>query len=485
LLIKPLGPAQLKEYIYVLGASFIKLAQILATRADFFPEEYLNELKDLHDDIPKMSKKDFDKVYERAFGKNGCFNNFIENPIASASIGQVHQAVLKDGTEVAVKLRRLNIDKVVNADIRILNMFNLVFKPLFSEYTKNSVEAVIAEFTVMIRKEVDLYVELQNLKKFSVVYKDSGIRFPVPYDAYCSSDALVMSFEYGYRFDDKRVLSRLNISFEKIMGKLVYFYTQQMLVRGFFHADPHPGNLLVTAEGELILLDFGMVKRIGEFTRRSMIEIVKAANERDFETYIRACKKLGIIASDAPDNLLQEVAERVFDIFSDETLDSKSMRLLAFEVLQSMKNLPFKLPQEAIYVMRVSSIIEGLGTNYIESFNGIKDILPILRENLPKAMGLDERILDQIKDELIDAPFTFKKIKSIINTMSDASLEVKISKESIDFIRERSRSYYRPIAYGILTIIAGFFIIFLGYEHSKIVGSAVFTLGLLKVFFSI
>lgn len=486
LFMKPLSPVRLKEYIYALGASFIKLAQVLATRADFFTEDYLEELKNLHDDIPPMRSEDFKAVFKRAFGgKDGCFSSFDEEPIASASIGQVHHAVLQDGTEVAVKLRRLHIEKVVNADIKILTFFNGMFKPLFSEYTKNSIEAVIAEFTDMIRKEVDLYTEMFNLKKFIQTYPDSGIKFPKPYEKYCCSDAMVMSFEHGFRFDDKHMIEKHNIRIKDIMGKLIYFYTQQLLVTGFFHADPHPGNLLINEAGELILLDFGMVKRINEGTRRAIIEILKAANERDFETYSRACKKLGIIAVDAPENLFQDAAERMFDIFSDEELDSKSMQILAFEVLNTVKDMPFKLPQEAIYIIRVSSIIEGLGTTYIPNFNGIKDILPILKDNIPRALGMDGRIITQIRDELIEAPFTFKKIKKIINNMSDDSLEVKISKESIDFIRERSRIYYRPIVFGLLLIVCGFFIVFLGLEHSRLIGSLVFGAGVVRIIFTL
>ncbi|WP_238320631.1 ABC1 kinase family protein [Limisalsivibrio acetivorans] len=484
-MIKPLRPARLRAYIQALGASFIKLAQVLATRADFFTEEYLDELRGVHDDIPKMSHEDFRKVYEKAFGERDPFKTFLENPIASASIGQVHHAVLMDGTEAAVKLRRYDIEKIIRADIKILRFFNRIFKPLFSEYTKNSIEGVIEEFTNMITREVDLYVELQNMKKFAETYPNSGIRYPEPYDKYCSSDALVMSFEHGFRFDDRRVLERLNVSFEEVMEKLIYFYTDQMLVNGFFHADPHPGNLMITPDGELILLDFGMVKRISERTRKSIIEIIKAANERDFETYIKACKKLGIIGVDAPDNLLQEVAERMFDIFSNETLDAKSMQTLAFEVLNSVKNLPFKLPQEAIYIMRVSSIIEGLGTNYIDNFNGIKDILPVLKENMPRALGIDDKFIEFLKGEAIEVPFTLRKMKKIINDVSDNSLEIKISKESIDYIREKSRSYYRPIVNGAMLVVVGFFVVFLGFDKSEYVGSAFFFVGMLRVFFAI
>jgi ubiquinone biosynthesis protein len=485
LLIKPLSPVRLKEYIYALGASFIKLAQVLATRADFFTEEYLEQLKDLHDDIPAMRHEEFKVVYERAFGGKDSFSYFDDVPIASASIGQVHKANLKDGTEVAVKLRRLNIEKVVNADIRILTFFNGLFKPLFSEYTKNSIEAVILEFTDMIRKEVDLYTEMFNLKKFIITYPNSGVKFPQPFEEYCSSDAMVMSFEKGFRFDDKAMIEKYKINIRDIMGKLIYFYTQQLLVMGFFHADPHPGNLLISEDGELILLDYGMVKRIHEGTRRSIIELLKAANDRDFETYIRACKKLGVIAVDTPQNLFLDAAERVFDIFSDEKLDSKSMQLLAMEVFKTVKDMPFKLPQEAIYILRVSSIIEGLGTSYISNFNGIKDILPILKDNLPRALGMDGRIFTQIRDEIIEAPLTYKKVKKIINNMSDDSFEVKISKESIDFIRERSKNYYRPIVFGMLLMVSGFFIVFLGLEHSRLLGSLVFGAGVLRIIFTI
>lgn len=485
LFFKPLNPLELKKYIYGLGASFIKLAQVLATRADFFSQEYLEELKELHDDIPRMKKQDLKEVYEKAFSDNDFFEVFEDTPIASASIGQVHRAFLKDGTEVAVKLRRLNIEKVVNADIRILNFFNKLFKPLFSEYTKNSIEAVIVEFTDMIRKEADLHTELLNLKKFRSVYADSGVHFPIPYEKFSSPDALVMSFEHGFRFDDRKNLERLDISIRDIMGKLVYFYTQQMLVRGFFHADPHPGNLLVNEKGDLVFLDFGMVKRIPEDTRRAIIELIKSSNERDFETFIHACKKLGIIAENAPDALLQDAAERMFDIFSDDTLDSKSMQLLAFEVLNTVKTMPFKLPQEAIYMLRVGSIVEGLGTTYINNFNGIKDILPIIKENLPKAFGIEEQFFNTVKTEFIELPLTYKKLKKIMNTMSDGAFEITLSHRSVEYLKERSRIYYRPIAYGALMMVTGFFIVFLGFDYSAPIGSVVFSLGLLKILFSI
>ena len=234
--LSPLGPKELKITISKLGASFIKLAQVLATRSDFFNAQYLEELKTLHDNLQSMSTKEFKIVFESSFANKEIFTEFDEIAIASASIGQVHKATLRDGTKVAVKLRRHGIKQQVLADIKIITFFNKIFKPLFSQYTKNSIEAVITEFSKMIRQEISFKTELQNLISFSQTYKDSGINFPVAYEKFCSDSAIVMSFEEGFRFDDKENIFKHKIDFNKIIKNLVVFYTDQMLIKGFFHA---------------------------------------------------------------------------------------------------------------------------------------------------------------------------------------------------------------------------------------------------------
>ncbi len=483
LIFKPLSSKRLKVVIQELGASYIKLAQVLATRADFFSGEYLAELKTLHDKVEPMREGELRLLYERSF-KDDNFKSFDLNPIASASIGQVHQAYLKDGTKVAIKFRRLGIKSRIEADIKILKFFNRLFRPLFSHYTKNSVEAVINEFSIMIKEEVDFIHELKNLKKFSSTYRDNGVRFPKPFEEFCSKDVIVMSFEDGFRFDDKENLSKIGVKFEDIMGKLIYFYTKQMLINGYFHADPHPGNLLINKSGELILLDFGMLKKIPNQTRMAIIELIKSANERDFELFITACKRLGIVAHDAPQMRMQELAESMFDIFGDENLDATSMQDLAFSLLESMRDLPFKLPQEAIYMLRVSAIIEGLGTTYISNFNGIKDILPILQKHIPMALGGNEKIARLIKSEIKGIPLTARRVKKIITDLSEHALQVHMQSDSIDLMIERQKRYFKPIGRGLLLIITSFFIVALdrGYDNIAI---TLFLLGALGIFINL
>ncbi|WP_348653155.1 AarF/UbiB family protein [uncultured Sulfurimonas sp.] len=456
---KPLTPFKLKAVVVSLGASFIKLAQVLATRSDFFDKEYLEELKMLHDSLPAMSTKEFDQVYNRAFNKDS-FKSFEYEPIASASIGQVHIAYTHEDEKVAVKLRRATIHEQVMADIKIINSFNRLFKPLFSHYTKNSIEAVISEFSKMIQEEVNLSIELNNLLKFSSVYKNAGIRFPIPHTSLCREDALVMSYEEGFRFDDKESILKNNIDFKSIIATLVDFYTTQMLINGYFHADPHPGNLLVSKEGTLILLDFGMVKTIPNNTRVAIIELIKAANEQDYERYIAANKKLGTIAYEAPIAELAEFTSKMFEIFSNDNLNSESMQQLAFDVLASTRNLPFKLPSDAIYILRVSAIIEGLGTTYIENFNGIKDILPILQKNIPKALGAKDSIVETLKDEISDIPFLVKDFKNAMKKISSNELDVEISNDQIEWIKKdlhtAVKSYFISFAFllgGIFTLL--------------------------------
>jgi predicted unusual protein kinase regulating ubiquinone biosynthesis (AarF/ABC1/UbiB family) len=311
----------------------------------------------------------------------------------------------------------------------------------------------------MIIQEVSFINELRNIKEFSQVYKDSGIKFPIPYEEFCSNEALVMSFEEGFRFDDKENLLKYNINFKPLMAKLVDFYADQMLLNGYFHADPHPGNLLVSTEGELILLDFGMVKRIPNDTRIAIIELIKAAHEQNYELYISANKRLGTIAYEAPTAELAEFAAKMFTIFSDENLTNESMQQLAFEVLESTKDLPFKLPSDAIYILRVSAIIEGMGTTYIQNFNGIKDILPILQNNIPKALGSKNGIIDVVVQNIKDIPFFLQDTKISMKKIAEGRIGVEVLDEQLYWISKELKEYAGAIIKGFLLIMAGFFIL--------------------------
>ncbi|MBN1957232.1 MAG: AarF/ABC1/UbiB kinase family protein [Desulfuromonadales bacterium] len=458
LLWRPLSPDQLVSNIRSLGASFLKLAQVLATRADFFDSAYLSALRQLHDRMPAMTRTHQKKVFERAFPDPGVFSSFEETPLASASIGQVHKAILKDSGEIlAVKLLRYNIQLQVRVDILLLNIFLRLFQRLFTDQTRHSIESVLRAFTQVILQEVSMYQELANLEHFSQVYADAGVRFPRPYKDYCSDVALVMSFEEGFRVDDAAAVAQLQGGFEGLMRRLVLFYTEQMLVKGYFHADPHPGNLLVSPAGELILLDFGMVSRIPNAMRQAMIYAVKAAYERDFDMLVSATRKMGILTEESDPRSLSAVAESLFDIFDSDQLDARSMQELAFGILNILSDQPFKLPQDVIYVMRVSSLIEGLGTQYIENFNGIKDILPILKQNLTRALGEKGPTIDSFKHELIQLPLTITKARRVIDLADQGDLVVRMSTADRRYLLDHLGRYLRTLGWLLFWLALAFY----------------------------
>lgn len=481
---RPLSPEGLLSTIQRLGTSFIKLAQVLATRADFFEAEYISKLRELHDSLPQMRSADFDKVFVDAFGDGAIFESFERSAFASASIGQVHIARLaKTGEKVAVKLRRHRIDLVVRQDIRILSFFLRLFRPLFSDDTRNSVESVLEAFSSMILKEVDMAVELTNIEKFRDIYGNSTVQFPRPYPQYSSRLALVMSFEEGVRFDDHAALHKLKVSFPELMEKLVLLYTEQMLIKGYFHADPHPGNLLVNSQGELILVDFGMVTRISNETRLAMISIAKAAYERDYGMLVSSAKKLGIITNAARGEDLEELCEQIFNIFDNEALSASSMQQLVFDLLQSMRHMPFKLPQEIIYVMRVSAIIEGLGTTYIPNFNGVKDILPILRANLPRALGAGGNIFKGFVNELKQLPHVVPTLRKILDETHEEGLRIQLSRYENDRWRAEIEKLHRRSLAVMMLLASAFYVRGLPISYSLEISVVLFILAILRLVF--
>lgn len=481
LLLRPLPPDALKESILDLGVCFIKLAQVLATRADFFSPEYLAELRTIHDEVAPMPEADLEIMYRRAFGESPPFIWFDQRPIASASIGQVHAALLPGEVKVAVKIRRKNIEHRVRLDLRILRGLLFVFRPFFSRYTRNSLEAIIAEFAVMIVREADMAIELENLRRFKEKYSHIDVRLPDYYAEYSSSDALVMSFERGTRIDNVVALQAKGIDFERLVHKVIEFYTEQMLVQGFFHCDPHPGNLLVQDDGRLVLLDYGMVKRLPEHTRIAMIEYVKAAHDRDYDVYVAACKRLGVVAASAPEDEIREFAERMFSIFSNQNLSASSMQALALDVLDSMRDLPFKLPQEVIYVLRASALIEGLGTNFLDNYNGVKDILPVLVKNLDRALGEEARLFPNLKKELTSLPLTLRRIKTIITDLSDGSMRVRLNNETVEILEVRIAKLLRPVVAGVGLILAAVFLQGASFQGHTTLAWICFLAGVLRL----
>jgi ubiquinone biosynthesis protein len=225
-----------------------------------------------------------------------------------------------------------------------------------------------------------------------------------------------------------------------------------------------------------------MVKTVPNNSRVAIIELIKSANEQDYESYIAANKKLGTIAYEAPTAELAEFTAKMFEIFSNDNLDSESMQQLAFDVLESTRELPFKLPSDAIYILRVSAIIEGLGTTYIENFNGIKDILPILQKNIPKALGAKESIVETLIDEIKDIPFIAKEFKSALKKISANELQVELSNDQLGWIKKELKEDVKFYLTSFSMMFGALFILLYDKEF-KAVALGLFLFAIARIFY--
>ncbi len=218
-----------------------------------------------------------------------------------------------------------------------------------------------------------------------------------------------------------------------------------------------PATCWSAPRGELILLDFGMVSRIPQSMRQAMIYAVKAAYDRDFELLVSATRRMGILTEESDFAGLSSVAENLFEIFDSDHLKASSMQELAFGILDVMHDQPFKLPQDVIYVMRVSSLVEGIGTQYVENFNGIKDILPILRQNLPRALGEGGLSFERLQHEFMQLPITLSKARKVVELAEQGDLVVRMASADRDYLLERLGKYLHGLGRLIFLLALAFY----------------------------
>jgi ubiquinone biosynthesis protein len=200
-----------------------------------------------------------------------------------------------------------------------------------------------------------------------------------------------------------------------------------------------------------------MVSRIPQDMRQAMIYAVKAAYERDYQLLVGATRRMGMLTEESDGGDLSRIAESLFAIFDSDQLDASSMQELAFGVLEVLHDQPFKLPQDVIYVMRVSSLIEGLGTQYVENFNGIKDILPILRENLPRALGEDRGVVERLKRELVQLPLTLSQARTVIEQAQQGDLTVRMARADRDYLVAKMGKQLRRLGLMIFFLALAFY----------------------------
>jgi len=360
--------AEYREKAIKLEGLLIKVGQFLSTRADIMPEVFLKELADLIDQVPPVPSHISKKILEQEWGQNleNHLSEISDKPVASASIGEVYKGKLHNGQEVAIKIQRHNIDKIIQTDFKALRIVLWITR-VFTKFGKESdTKALYKEIVSIIGNELNYQKELKNGRYFQKKFHDSKDYYiPQFYEEFCTKKVLVMEWIEGRKVTDLSYFKKHNID-RKITGRRVFqFFVDQLFDYGMFHADPHQGNILVTKEGMIVILDFGMV---GEISRNESVIIRKMIQGfvlDDYQLAIDQLQELGFLLPHANKFKLASLLKTYVDMYLEKGikhLDQETVEEIFKDLKEIVREQPIQLPAEFAFLGRAASIGVGVLT---------------------------------------------------------------------------------------------------------------------------
>jgi predicted unusual protein kinase regulating ubiquinone biosynthesis (AarF/ABC1/UbiB family) len=416
----------LKEKLIELGPTFIKMGQSMGTRADLLPLPFVKELGTLVDQVPPFPNDVAFSIIEHELGCkiNEVYAEFELEPVAAASLGQVYRARLHTGEEVAVKVQRPNLEATIKGDIVILKKV-ANFAERFPHLNENADwPGMLREFDTTVHEEMDYVAEGKNAERFRDNFKNwSNIHVPTIYWNATTKKVLTMEFIHGTKVTDLEDQARRNIAPSKVNRLLIKTYLKQLLEDGFFHADPHPGNLLVMPDGRVAFFDFGMVGRITPELQAKMIDAFFHVVEKDPAGIAEDLIDLDFLKPGTSPKVVRPVVERMFEFHFNKKLKDVNFKELTYDLADVMYDYPFRLPSNFTYIMRALMTLEGIGIVTDPEFNFFETAKPYAKEFMLRREGKDFRkafvgkLLGRDEGGKIDWDRTWKLAKMAFRTV--------------------------------------------------------------------
>jgi predicted unusual protein kinase regulating ubiquinone biosynthesis (AarF/ABC1/UbiB family) len=422
---------RLTSAIASLGATFIKLAQIFSSRADLLPEPYLSALGTLQDQVPAVSPGAVRRVVEAELGRpvSEVFEEFDDTPLAAASLGQVHHARY-EGEDVVVKVLRPGVEEQVALDLdlsfRILFWLNV----LFPTHQVHGITNVVREFSVRVGEEMDFRSEAENIGRFQQAFhNDPAVRAPRVYGAVSTRRVLVMERLRGTKVD--RLHERFesgDLDFEDVMERLTGLYLRMLMMDGFLHADPHPGNLLIAEDGGIVVLDWGMALEVPRWTRDTILSLALAVEREDLDSMINGMYRLGMISPEVARGDIREAALEVMKIMERaRSSHQERVQEIMQQVWDTFYTWPLLLPQELVYFFRAAVLLEGIGFRYDPGFNGLILIRRVIRQYRSRIVRETAREpVARAKDLMEEAVSALRSVRDLINRLERDEMRVRV-----------------------------------------------------------
>jgi predicted unusual protein kinase regulating ubiquinone biosynthesis (AarF/ABC1/UbiB family) len=425
-----------------LGVLMIKLGQFLSSRADLLPEQALSVLAALQDEVPAEPFSHVLYLIEAELGKpiTEIFSTFERKATAAASLGQVHKAVLSStGEEVAVKVQRSNIDQLVRMDLNSLKFVIRVIMRFVDTSKFIDLMAVYREFERTVYEEIDYITEAANCKRFKEMFEDDPtIYIPRVYDEYTTRRVLVLEWIDGIKINDYTALEAAGIDRLEAANRTVQAYFHQFFDEGFFHADPHPGNIFVKqgmpGNGPIIeFVDFGMVGSLTSNMKKSMKDLFLSFVTRDSETMVQALSQLGFIGKGANISAIERGLSLMLEQFYGISLgEARELDIpdVANEVSQLLYGQPFQIPAQFAFIGRAVSTLVGVSTGLAPNFNFVDLAVPYAR----KFLGLNTedigKTIQQLLGQLLETVNTLLKmprsLERILNKLETGQFVINL-----------------------------------------------------------
>lgn len=418
-----------RKVLEELGPTFIKLGQILSTRPDLIPRQYIEEFKKLQDQVPAMDFEDLISKIKEEFNQpyQELFKEISKTPLATASIGQVHHATLKDGKQVVVKVQRVGIERTVETDLEIMsNLAQVLEDRIFSESMIKPVD-IVDNFSNIITKELDYRVEGRNALKFNKNFKgESKVIIPDIFWKLTTKRVLTMEFMEGKK------LNRLDdVAKNKRLAKLIArTFMKQILIDGFFHADPHPGNIILSSRDRLALIDFGMVGQLSAEDKEAVASLFIAIINKKIDKAIEELLDLGMVDHDIDLKSFERDFHRIVEQYYGAKLEEVDLAAIINRLFDLSFKYQIKLPVEFILLAKSLVTVEGIVEEIDPQFNIVTVAKPfiyqILRQKLDPRRILKDfsegvHDLSQILLELPD------ELKQFLSTIKGNNLKINLN----------------------------------------------------------
>ena len=439
-----------------LGPTFIKLGQIMSNRPDILPEPLLIELEKLQDSVPPMPNEEAEKMIEQELGKPiaELFKNFDPDPIASASIAQVYRAELFSGEKVAVKVQRTGIQKIIETDLEIMFHLSLLMEKHITEMEILNPVETVKEFERSIRKEIDFNIESSHIERFGRNFQtDLSIYVPEVYKEYSTKKILTMEFIDGIKVSDLKALREAENDPLLIAGRGCDLVLKQIFEHGFFHADPHPGNILIMKDNITCFLDFGMMGTLlpkhQDYLGNIIVGVVNKDSKKITETLLRLTGTYNI---ENRDQLEQRVSELINQYAYIPLIEIKVGEFLN-KLFRMLIDFKLRLPSDFYLLSKALITIEGVGTILDPDFDMVAHIEPFAKNLLKKRLDpvkLAKDLYSSVAEfRLLFKDFPFE-IREIIRQIKTGKLKVEFEHKGLEPMLVKHDQISNRIAFAIV-----------------------------------